>query len=119
MWHSCYISAAGGSIGEKGGSMEEEKTECVMSSVIRIETWHEHKAGVPEVVRYRIRKVYSNDRLLYEDKMTTKIFRAKEDVFRQLDRFLLGLKESESRKNGQCNRRKLISFFKILWFKFF
>lgn len=43
--------AAGGSVSEKGGSMEKEKTECVMSSVIRIETWHEHKAGVPEVVR--------------------------------------------------------------------
>lgn len=99
--------------------MEEERTECVMSSVIRIETWHEHKAGVPEVVRYRIRKVYSNDRLLYEDKMTTKIFRAKDDVLRELDNFLLGLKESESRKNSCSNRRKFISSFKILWFKLF
>lgn len=113
------MSAAVESVSEKGGSMEKEKTECVMSSVIRIETWHEHKAGVPEVVRYRIRKVYSNDRLLYEDKMTTKIFRAKEDVFRELDRFLLGLKESESRKDCHSNRRKFISRFKMLWFKLF
>lgn len=110
---------AGESVGEKGGSMEKEKTECVMSSVIRIEVWHEHKAGVPEVVRYRIRKVYSNDRLLYEDKMTTKIFRAKEDIFSQLDRFLLGLKESERRKNSHGNRGNLFGFLKVLWFKFF
>lgn len=105
----------------KTDAMDEntEKTECVLSSVVRIEIWHEHKAGVPEVVRYRIRKVYSNDKLLYEDKMTTRIFRAKEDVFRQLDRFLLGLKESESRKNRHRNGSKMISFFKILWFKFF
>ena len=105
----------------KTNAMDEniEKTECVLSSVVRIEIWHEHKAGVPEVVRYRIRKVYSNDKLLYEDKMTTRIFRAKEDVFRQLDRFLLGLKESEGRKNRHRNGSKMISFFKILWFKFF
>lgn len=110
---------AGELVGEKGGYMEKERTECVMSSVIRIETWHEHKAGVPEVVRYRIRKVYSNDRLLYEDKMTTKIFRAKEDVFRELDRFLLGLKESECRKDCHSNRGNFFSFIKMLRLKFF
>lgn len=106
-------------VGQKGGSMEEERTECVMSSVIRIETWRERVVGKPEVVRYKMRKVYSNDKLVYEDKMTNRIYLSREDVFRQLDRFLLGLKEFESRKDSHSNRRKFISRFKMLWFKFF
>lgn len=119
MWHSCYMSAAGEPVGEKGGSMEKEKTECVMSSVIRIETWRERVIGKPEIVRYKIRKVYSNDKLVYEDKMTNRIYLSREDVFRQLDRFLLGLKESESRQDSHCDRRNLFSFFKVLWLKLF
>ena len=110
---------AGESIGEKGGCMEKEGTECVMSSVIRIETWRERVIGKPEIVKYKIRKVYSNDKLVYEDKMTNRIYLSREDVFRKLDRFLLGLKESESRKDCHCDRRNLFSFFKVLWFKFF
>lgn len=96
-----------------------EKTECVLSSVVRIETWRERLVDKPEVVRYRIRKVYSNDKLMYEDKMTNRIYFSREDVLRQLDRFLLGLKEGESRENSHRNGRKLIGFFKMLWFKFF
>ena len=110
---------AGESIGEKGGSMEKERTECVMSSVIRIETWRERVIGKPEIVRYKIRKVYSNDKLVYEDKMTNRIYLSREDVFRKLDRFLLGLKESERRKNSHGNRGNLFGFLKVLWFKFF
>lgn len=109
----------GESVGEKGGSMEEEKTECVMSSVIRIETWRERVIGKPEIVRYKIRKVYSNDKLVYEDKMTNRIYLSREDVFRKLDRFLLGLKESESRQDSHGNRGNLFGFLKVLWFKFF
>lgn len=111
--------ASGESVSEKGGSMEKEKTECVMSSVIRIETWRERVIGKPEIVRYKIRKVYSNDKLVYEDKMTNRIYLSREDVFRKLDRFLLGLKESERRQDSHCDRRNLFSFFKVLWFKFF
>lgn len=110
---------AGESIGEKGGSMEKERTECVMSSVIRIETWRERVIGKPEIVRYKIRKVYSNDKLVYEDKMTNRIYLSREDVFRKLDRFLLGLKESESRQDSHGNRGNLFGFLKVLWFKFF
>lgn len=90
-----------------------------MSSVIRIETWRERVIEKPEIVRYKMRKVYSNDKLVYEDKMTNRIYLSREDVFRQLDRFLLGLKESESGKNSHSNRRKFIGCFKMLWFKFF
>lgn len=109
----------GESVGEKGGSMEKERTECVMSSVIRIETWRERVIGKPEIVRYKIRKVYSNDKLVYEDKMTNRIYLSREDVFRKLDRFLLGLKESESRQDSHGNRGNLFGFLKVLWFKFF
>ena len=109
----------GESVGENGGSMEEEKTECVMSSVIRIETWRERVIGKPEIVRYKIRKVYSNDKLVYEDKMTNRIYLSREDVFRKLDRFLLGLKESESRQDSHGNRGNLFGFLKVLRFKFF
>lgn len=98
---------------------EKEKTECVMSSVIRIETWRERVIDNPEIVRYKMRKVYSNDKLVYEDKMTNRIYLSREDVFRQLDRFLLGLKERESGKNGHSNRRNFIGCFKKFWFKFF
>lgn len=105
----------------KTNAMDEniEKTECVLSSVVRIETWRERLVDKPEVVRYRIRKVYSNDKLMYEDKMTNRIYFSREDVLRQLDRFLLGLKEGESRENSHRNGSKLIGFFKMLWFKFF
>ena len=43
----------------KTNAMDEnvEKTECVLSSVVRIETWRERLVDKPEVVRYRIRKV--------------------------------------------------------------
>lgn len=113
------MCAVGEPVSEKGGGMEEEKTECVMSSVIRIETWRERVIGKPEIVRYKMRKVYSNDKLVYEDKMTNRIYLSREDVFRQLDRFLLGLKESESGKNGHSNRGNFFSFIKMLRLKFF
>lgn len=86
---------------------------------VRMERMYMHEEGKPEVVKYVVQKMYLNNELVYQVKMTASVFWNSNDIFRQVDNFLLGSKKRKSGQDSSGNGGKFISCFKMLWLKFF
>lgn len=66
-----------------------------------------------------VRTVRVNGKVVYEDKMSPEMFASCQDPIRQLEKYLLGLKESDCGKNVPGDAGKHRGFFRQIWAKLF
>lgn len=84
--------------------------------IIRIEFEESIKKKVPIE---RIRTVYVNENLVYQDRMSVKMSMQCTDPIRKLEEFLIGLEQGQGGKDCRSNSSNLIGFFKQVWRKLF
>jgi len=89
-----------------------------MKQSIQIDTFFETEGG--EIVGRVIsvsREVRVDNDLVYQSKMSPRIYQISEDPIRKLEKYLLGLKERESTDNTTPNATDKIGFFKQIRLK--
>lgn len=93
---------------------------------IRIEVeYEEEKINTGKLSFFKVhhvsRQAYVNGELVYSDRMTERIYFQKDrsDPIRNLEQFLLGLEQSECRKNCAGNSGKLVGLVQKIRRKLF
>lgn len=91
-----------------------------MKQSIQIDTFYEvERAGIAGKLISVNREVRVDNELVYQSKMSPRIYLASEDPIRNLEKYVLGLKEREGTDNTISNTTDKISFFKHIRLKLF
>lgn len=100
--------------------MKRKRTQRI--SHIEISIYYELESrsnGNTEGLLSVSRSITSDGKEVYKDKMSPKMYIASKDPIRNLECFLLGLKEPENSNNISCDSRKGGGFFAQIWRKLF
>lgn len=105
---------------EEEMDVKEKSTQSIRR--IEISIYHETESrddGKAKELLSVSRSITSDGKEVYKDKMSPKMYIASKDPIRNLECFLLGLKEPENSNNISCDSRKGGGFFAQIWRKLF